>query len=525
MDYSKMTLKEKVLQTFIVTIREINKHGGPEVFFQKYPVGGMYYANGDILLDSVDMKQRAKEEEIETGLHLSREKLLKCRECSKLPLLICSDNLQLENQVESTMGSGSILASQKDEDSYDYGKIWGMQMNEHEVDWLLGPCVDMTTVRPKPLGTNAENKEVLVQAFGKMVDGIHDQGVIATLKHFPGAGAGYVNAHYAPTENILSYEDWMNSYGYVYKELFKKGAMCVMTTHMTLRSYDDENHDGFLPIATYSEKITTDLLKKELGFQGAVVTDALVMAGMATGDLIKETAQAFKAGADLLLWTPVEAADEIVRQLESGEIPMERLDDALTRIEKLRKFREKALADKSFDKPDADFADTTLRRIKKNGIQLLRNDMDLLPIKENVEKILIVDVSNGDDSAELLKEELIRRGKKAEIRTDVYDVEANVTWQDDVDEIQAQYDMIIFNVTAPYEASYLHCAPFMRIWASHLFSKEKKVIINYGSKFMASDFFPEDPTFIQVNTTPNKSTIKSIVEGLLGDFEFTGKTF
>ena len=43
MDYSKMTLKEKVLMTFVVTIREINKHGGPETFFEKYPVGAMYF--------------------------------------------------------------------------------------------------------------------------------------------------------------------------------------------------------------------------------------------------------------------------------------------------------------------------------------------------------------------------------------------------------------------------------------------------------------------------------------------------
>lgn len=43
-DFDKMTLKEKILQTFIVSIREINKHGGPQEFFKKYKVGGMYYS-------------------------------------------------------------------------------------------------------------------------------------------------------------------------------------------------------------------------------------------------------------------------------------------------------------------------------------------------------------------------------------------------------------------------------------------------------------------------------------------------
>ena len=46
-----MTLREKILKTFIVTIREINTHGGPEEFFEKYPVGGIYYSEGELLLD------------------------------------------------------------------------------------------------------------------------------------------------------------------------------------------------------------------------------------------------------------------------------------------------------------------------------------------------------------------------------------------------------------------------------------------------------------------------------------------
>ena len=85
----------------------------------------------------------------------------------------------------------------------------------------------------------------------------------------------------------------------------------------------------------------------ELGFKGAVISDALIMGGNATGDLVKETVQAFKAGADILLWPPVEAADEIERQILSGEIPMSRLDDALARIERMESFRMKALEEKT----------------------------------------------------------------------------------------------------------------------------------------------------------------------------------
>ena len=64
----------------------------------------------------------------------------------------------------------------------------------------------------------------------------------------------------------------------------------------------------------------------------------------------------------------------------------------------------------------------------------------------------------------------------------------------------------------------------MHIWTSHLFDKAKKIIVNYGSPYFASEYFPEDPTFIEMNTTPTKETVKMLVDGLFGDIEFTGKS-
>ena len=65
-----MTLREKILKTFIVTIREINKHGGPEKFFEKYQVGGMYYSQADVNYD---------ENGLEIGTAMTNERLLECR--------------------------------------------------------------------------------------------------------------------------------------------------------------------------------------------------------------------------------------------------------------------------------------------------------------------------------------------------------------------------------------------------------------------------------------------------------------
>ena len=245
---------------------------------------------------------------------------------------------------------------------------------------------------------------------------------------------------------------------------------------------------------------------------------------MATGDLVAETVQAFKAGADLLLWPPVEAAEKIEELILNGEIPMSRLDDALERIERMENFRNKALENKAYEEPDCKLVDEKILEIAKHGICQLRNDIGLLPLSaEKYKKVLIVDVTDEDKySSELLKQELIARGMQAEVKRDIYDVPSRVCWQADIDKLQAEYDLVIFNVNAFFVAQW--SVPHMLIWASHLFDKKKKLIVNYGSPFFAVDYFPEDPTFIEMNCSPSKETIKMLADGLFGETEFTGKS-
>ena len=69
-----MTLREKILKTFVVTIREVNTHGGVKEFFKKYPVGGLYYSEGAVLTD---------ENGVEMGTAMSHEKMLECKAAAK----------------------------------------------------------------------------------------------------------------------------------------------------------------------------------------------------------------------------------------------------------------------------------------------------------------------------------------------------------------------------------------------------------------------------------------------------------
>ena len=508
-----MTLREKILKTFIVTIREINMHGGSEQFFKKYPVGGMYYYGAKRYID---------EEGNDIGTSTTLEMLRKCRACSAEKLFICADVADLEGQTVA-LSQRSLGAIENEDLAYDYGKIIGMQMVENDIDWVLSPSMDLYLHPAMPLLATGDDPERIARIYTKVIKGIQDQGICATAKHFPGMGTSIINMHFAPSNNTLSFEKWMESYGYTYKEVIKAGVQSVMTTHTALKAYDNEFTDGYYPIATFSKKLTTNLLKEELGFSGAVVTDALIMGGMATGDIVKETVQAFKAGADFLLWPPIEAAEAIEQAILSGEIPMSRLDDALERIEKMQNFKKEVLQNRQPATPDSKFADETMLEIISSGIYLLRNDINLLPIKKDVKDILIIDVTNSYDneSTDMLRKELQDYGFNVDVKsTDIYDIPSRVCWQKDIDNLYDSYDLIIFNVNMGYASTWDE--GYMLIWASHLFGKDKKLIVNYGSPYFEEDYFPEDPTYIEMNCDPSREAVSALVKKIVGKSKFVG---
>lgn len=507
-----MTLREKILQTFVVTIREINRHGGPKEFFEKYPVGGFFYR---VLPETIGI--------VEDGTGTNYERLKECRKYSKIPLLVCADGCRVPGQTISA-GASSIAGSKSVDDAYNLGKLIGMQCNSNGVDWVLTPSIDILYSRNMSLTAVSDDPVVTAELYRNVVRGIQDQGVCATVKHFPGLGTNNINMHFAPGRNTLPFEEWMDSYGYTYKEMFKEGVMSVMTTHTALKSYTDERENGYYPIATFSHKLTTELLKEKLGFEGAVVTDALIMGGMATGNLVEETVQAFKAGADVLLWPPIEAAERIEELILNGEIPMSRLDDALSRIQKLREFRNKALTEVKVEAPDAEKANQIAKTIISNGICEYKNKIGLLPLnKETVKKILIIDAGEKEDMKPslLLADALKKVGFSVDVKRDIYDVSSNVCWQSDIDELQASYDVVIFSVNTSYLTDW--GKPFMLIWASQLFDKKKKIIINYGSPLFAEDYFPDEYTIIEVNASPTATSTAFVAEGIIGKRKFTGK--
>ena len=210
------------------------------------------------------------------------------------------------------------------------------------VSLALSPVVDINyNTKSSVLNVRAasDSPDQVIKMGKAMLEGLQQDGLMAACcKHFPGDGMDDRNQHFMTTINSLSREEWMNTYGRVYREMIKAGTMAIMVAHIALPAFDEKIDDimGYPP-ATLSKNLMTGLLKGELGFDGCIVSDALSMVGAcAMAPAERLAVEYLKAGGDMLLFPLPTDFDYIKAALESGELPMERVKDAVTRIWRLK---------------------------------------------------------------------------------------------------------------------------------------------------------------------------------------------
>ena len=353
--------------------------------------------------------------------------------------------------------------------------------------------------------------------------------MVAGCKHFPGDGVDGRNQHFCTTVNSLSKEDWMNSFGMVYKEMFKAGTASVMVAHISLPSYDEKIDDilGYPP-ASLSYNLQTKLLKGELGFEGCIVSDALSMVGAcAVVDHDRLAIEFVKAGGDVLLFPLPEWHGYIKAAVENGEIPMERIDDAVRRIitmkDKARLFenQEDVLKDITHEYDIAEMA----ARISEKSICKIRDARNLIPLKlSKGDKILIINLKYGknplpfyDCELDVVEEELKKRGfetvsfvnpSRADIESHMGD-SAAVLINNHIGQVSAGGSKRI---------NWEHIAPF---WRGEVLKHKNMIFTSFGDPYKLYDY-PFLSTYINTHSTMVSSQ-RAFVKALLGEIPFEGK--
>jgi len=226
-----------------------------------------------------------------------------------------------------------------------YGRCTGRQARLLGLNWVLAPVCDVNNNQANPVinvrawGEDPGSVGELATAF---LLGTQAEGVLACAKHFPGHGDTSSDSHLELP--VLTHDrERLDAVELPpFRQAIAAGVASVMTAHLQLPALDPQRP------ATLSAAVLDQLLRQDLGFAGLVVTDALVMEAIAGQWGAGEAAVlAFAAGSDLLLM-PADAGAAIAALLEalqSGRIPMARLEQSLER-------RERALASTSLPAPD-----------------------------------------------------------------------------------------------------------------------------------------------------------------------------
>ena len=170
------------------------------------------------------------------------------------------------------------------------------------------------------------------------VTGLHDGGVGATLKHFPGLGGAAGDPHAAMPTDGESLNQWLATQARSFQAGIDAGADAVMTTAVVVPGLDPTGTP-----ALFSKTVVTGLLRQRLQFAGVIVTDGLGMGGITTLYTLPDaTVTAVRAGNDLVLLNSVDAAyqasaiEAVKRQVRSGGIGMDQIQLSAGRVIALR---------------------------------------------------------------------------------------------------------------------------------------------------------------------------------------------
>ena len=352
----KMTLEQKVAQLFVVSPETLTgvdsvQYAGDMTYqaLQDYPVGGIVFAKDNIDSSSqfgtMTDNLQSYSEDI-SGLPLF---LAAAEEGGSASVLGNNDNLDeyyensysdddsdysssSANSVHSGATSMSEIGRKDDStNAYEAGKSIGSLMSAYGLNLDLAPVADVlsgnsTGIGDRTFGTDAQTVSDMAL---EVIRGIQEKDVNAAMKYFPGYGAASSNLSGFPVINS-SLDELKKKEFLPYSNAIAQGLDFVMVGHISV-----PNVTGDDTPASLSEKMISEVLRKDLGFKGIVMTDYLndktIVKNYGAADA---AVKAIQAGADLLLEPDdLEAAYEgVLKAVKKGDITEDRLDESIYRI-------------------------------------------------------------------------------------------------------------------------------------------------------------------------------------------------
>ena len=527
--WKSLTLREKIGQTMIVRAyhdAQVEQFGSIENMMRQYPIGGLFVPFWDYLYkpprDSVIPRIK---------------KAIKAYEdAARYPMIVTED---FERGVGSTYSEFTHMPSEmalgaanKPDLANRFGNAIAKEASSMGINWLLHPLTDLNMnplqdlVIERAISDDASRAYPLLKA---QMEGMKDQGVVATIKHFPGDGATIKNQHLITSSNNLSVSDWNASFGTLFQNMINDGAPCIMVGHIRFPAYQKEKKEGVLLPASLSEELIQGLLKDKMQFKGAVMSDAMNMGGAAGyyENELETSIEAFKAGVDLVLWPSLKYMDSVEVRIKRGEIPMSRLDDA---VERIWAVREHFGLLKKRNNPFYSITDVDKQNIKETATQVANNAVTLLsnpkniPLKATENKHLaIVNISFEDRTAELQYTKTLLEEKGFVVDTLIHNPNF-LEWDTRLDYFK-KFDKVFVafenRYFGPLGASLLKDKEALGLWTMGMLPQDKIIAVSYSNPYYVNFYF--ENAYVKINAySLDTFSQKAVVEALTGEIPFIG---
>jgi len=413
-----LPLKEKVAQLVIIPFygeapsRDSEEYQQFAHLIRDVRVGGL------VLINRVGRAGVKRSEPYAMAAFLNRMQRL-----ARLPLLVGGDfergpSMRVERSAAFPHPM-SFTATGDPENSRYAGLVTARESRALGVHWILFPIADVNNNPDNPIinirsfGEDPQEVSAHVKAYIEGAHSVPSSPVLTTVKHFPGHGDTATDSH-LNLATISADRARLDEVELLpFRAAISAGVDSVMTAHIAVPALDAPD----LP-ATLSKKILTGLLRKEMGFRGLIVTDALNMSGIAKGFEVGEAAvRALEAGADVLLMpaNPQAAIRAVEAAVTRGRLSKRRIDESLGRLleakQRLGLFKRKLVDLEAIAEViNAPETEERAQRISDSAVTAVKNEGNFLPLQgSSTACFVILSENRHNTQGHLLLDELAKR--------------------------------------------------------------------------------------------------------------------
>ncbi len=367
------TLKEKVGQLFILAFpgkqaEEIKP------MIEEYNVGGCYLSQ-----DNAETFEEARK------LNKGLDKILK--DNNRLPLLLGVDQEGAWGVLvdESTTGPGNLALGVNDETENTklMYEVFGKEMRSAGFNCILGPCCDINFNPKSPIidtRSFGDRTEKVSNHSVAAVKGLYEGGIISCAKHFPGHGDTHGDTHRCIPEVGKDLETLIKQDLAPFQAVINAGVDLIMTSHILYPHIDNKYP------ATLSKIILQDILRKQMNFDGIIISDSMNMGAIVNYYTPVEAAvKAIKAGINMIMLSEehydhsssyvdkqLAMINGIIDAVENGELDENIIDKAL---EKVVQFKlKKLLPMKLYENIQFDESKRVAEKCALNGVSWIRGE-------------------------------------------------------------------------------------------------------------------------------------------------------